>query len=153
MLETVLPMLMTSCDKIFVNFTGTDQNMAEDMPLTIVQQSPSEALTTFRNQAVNNSAPEQQIVASRDDPSMILRTMFRLLKCGNFNLQAKPDVTFTDEAGIDAQGLTRELCHMVMASLRDAKTTSAFLKELSGTSYQYTMSNTFLQSILNMLES
>jgi hypothetical protein len=47
--------------------------------------------------------------------------MFQMLKCGNFNLQAKPDVIFTDEAGIDAEGLTRELCHMVMATLRDGK--------------------------------
>ena len=47
--------------------------------------------------------------------------MFRLLKSGNFNLQAKADVVFSDEAVIDAHGLTRELCHMVMASLRDGK--------------------------------
>ena len=39
--------------------------------------------------------------------------MFRMLKCGNFNLQAKPDVVFSDEAGIDADGLTRELCKEV----------------------------------------
>ena len=47
--------------------------------------------------------------------------MFRMLKCGNFNLQAKADVMFSDEAGIDAEGLTREVCHMVMAALRDGK--------------------------------
>ena len=47
--------------------------------------------------------------------------MFRMLKCGNFNLQAKPDVVFSDEAGIDADGLTRELCHMVMTALREGK--------------------------------
>ena len=43
------------------------------------------------------------------DSSVILQTMLRLFKCGSFNLQAKPDVVFSDEAGIDADGLTREL--------------------------------------------
>ena len=84
------------------------------MPLTISQMSPSDAIATFRNRAVDNSALEQQIVASHDS-SMILRTMFRLMKRGNFNLQATPEVIFSDEAGIDAiMGLTWELCHMIM---------------------------------------
>ena len=47
--------------------------------------------------------------------------MFGVFKCGSFNLQAKPNAVFSDEAGIDADGLTRELCHMIMASLRDGK--------------------------------
>ncbi len=97
-----------------------DYNVTEDMPLNITQMSPLHAIATFRDRAVDYSAPEQRIVASHDS-SLILRTMFRLLKSGNFNLQAKADVVFSDEAGIDADGLTRELCHMVMASLRDGK--------------------------------
>lgn len=47
--------------------------------------------------------------------------MFRLLKCGSLNLQAIPNVVFSDEAGMDAEGLTRELCHMVMANMADGK--------------------------------
>ena len=35
--------------------------------------------------------------------------------------QNHADVVFSDEAGIDADGLTRELCHVIMASLRDGK--------------------------------
>lgn len=91
------------------------------MPLTISQKSPSQALKEFQDRAVDCAA-EQRIVASHDS-STVLRAMFRMLKCGNFNLQAKPDVVFSDEAGIDADGLTREreLCHMVMTALREGK--------------------------------
>lgn len=53
---------------MLVNTTAIaqDQNVAEDIPLTI----------TLRNRAVDISALEQRIVASHDS-SMILRTMFR----------------------------------------------------------------------------
>lgn len=47
--------------------------------------------------------------------------MFRLLKSGQFNVKAKPNVVFANEAGIDADGLTRELCHIVMATIQDGK--------------------------------
>ena len=103
-----------------VNVFSARTSVTENMPLNIVGMSPLEAIGTFRARAVDYFLPEQRIVASHDS-SVILRTMFRLFKCGSFNLQAKPDVVFSDEAGIDADGLTRELCHMIMASLRDGK--------------------------------
>ena len=68
------------------------------MQLTITQMSPSYAIATFRNRAVDNSALEQQIVASHDS-SITLRTTFPLMKRGNCNLQATPEVIFSDEAG------------------------------------------------------
>ena len=83
----------------------------------------------FCARAIDSSSADQQIMASCD-PSRVLRTMFRLLKSGNFKLQAKPEVVFLGESGIDAEGLTRELCHMVMACLRDGK---GDLKELLDT--------------------
>ena len=95
------------------------QNPTFDMPLTISEKSPSQALKEFQDRAVD-CATDQRIVASHDS-STVLRAMFRMLKSGNFNLQAKPDVTFSDEAEIDTEGLTREQCHMVMAALRDGK--------------------------------
>lgn len=99
-----------------------DDNVAEEMPLNITETSSIHAITTFRDKAIDCSALEQRIVASHDS-SLILRTMFRLIKSGNFEqiVQAKPDVVFSDEASIDADGLTRELCHMIMASMRDGK--------------------------------
>ena len=103
---------------VFIYLTDI-QNPIFDMPLTISQKLPSQALKEFQDRAVV-CATDQRIVASHDS-STVLRAMFRMLKSGNFNLQAKPDVTFSDEAGIDAEGLTRELCHMVMAALRDGK--------------------------------
>ncbi len=85
----------------------------------------------FRARAVDCSSANQQIMASRDS-SRLLRTMFRLLKSGNFKLQAKPEVVFLNESGIDAEGLTRELCHMVMACLRDGKGDITLFKGVIG---------------------
>ena len=45
----------------------------------------------------------------------------RYLKLGQFNLRARPNVVFDGEDGMDADGLTRELCHMIMATMRDGK--------------------------------
>ena len=99
--------------------TDIHQNLALDMPLRISQKSPSQALKEFQDHAVDCAA-EQRIVASHDS-STVSRAMFRMLKCGNFNLQAKPEVVFSNEAGLDADGLARELCHMVMTALREGK--------------------------------
>ena len=105
--------------------------MAEDMPLSISLNTPFQAMSTFQNRVVDNTAIEQQIVACHDS-SLILRTMFRLLKCGNFNIRAKPNVIFADEAGIEAEGLGRELCHKVMASLQDGKGNIILFEESIG---------------------
>jgi hypothetical protein len=60
-------------DDTLMNITGIaqDQNVAEDMPLTITQMSPLDAIGTFRNLAVDNNALEQRIIANHDS-SMIL---------------------------------------------------------------------------------
>ena len=44
-------------DDTLMNITGIaqDQNVAEDMPLTITQMSPLDAIGTFRNLAVDNN--------------------------------------------------------------------------------------------------
>lgn len=94
--------------------------MAFDIPLSTPLKQPSVALAMFRERVVDKSGPDQLIRASHDS-STVVREMFRLLKSGQFNIKAKPKVMFTNEAGIDADGLTRELCHMVMASIQDGK--------------------------------
>lgn len=90
--------------------------MAWDLPLTVSQDPPSTALAMFRERVIDDSVPYQLIRASRD-PNTIVREMFRQLKSGRFNIKAKPNVFFSNEDGIDAEGLTRELCHMVMANI------------------------------------
>lgn len=99
---------------------GVEEEPVFDLPLNISQKKPSQALAMFRANTADNSVPEQ-IIRATHDSSTILRTMFRLLKCGQFNVKAKPNVTFSNEPGIDADGLTRELCHMIMATLRDGE--------------------------------
>lgn len=100
--------------------SGCLQDAHDDIPLSVCRQSPEVAIKEFRERMVNKNALSQIITASHSSTS-IVRDMFRLLKCGSLNLQAIPNVVFSDEAGMDAEGLTRELCHMVMANMADGK--------------------------------
>ena len=72
----------------------------------------------FRRHVVDAEAPEQMITANHNS-SNVVRQMFRYLKCGKLNLKAKPNVEFDNEDCMDAEGLTRELYHMIMGSMRD----------------------------------
>ena len=94
--------------------------MVLDLPVATSLQPPSTALAMFRERVVDYSVRDQMIRASHDS-SNIVRQMFRLLKSGQFIVKAKPNVEFANEAGIDADGLTRELCHIVMATIHDGK--------------------------------
>ena len=95
--------------------------MVLNQPVTTSLQPPLTALAMFRGRVVDYSVPDQMIRASHDS-SNIVRQLFRLLKSGQFNVKAKPNVVFANEAGIDADGLTRELCHIVnMATIQDGK--------------------------------
>lgn len=90
----------------------------DDIPLS-ASLNVSRELTVkeFRDHMVDKYAPEQTIRASHD--TNILRDMFRYLKSRQFNLRARPNVVFDGEDGMDADGLTRELCHMMMSRMRD----------------------------------
>ena len=94
--------------------------MVWDLPLSVSQKPPEAAMKASREHVVDVNAPVQIIRASHNSSS-IVREMFRHLKCGHLKLKAKPNVLFKNEAGMDAEGLTRELCHMVMASMRDGQ--------------------------------
>lgn len=92
----------------------------DDIPLSVCRQSPEVALKEFRERVIDKSAPAQIITASHSSCSVV-RDMFRPLKRGGLHLKATPNVIFRDEEGMDADGLTRELCHMVMANMTDGK--------------------------------
>ena len=94
--------------------------MVLNLPVTTLLQPPLIALAMFRRRVVDYSVPDQMIRESHDS-SNIVRQMFRLLKSGQFNVKAKSNVVFANEAGIDTAGLTRELCHIVMATIQDGK--------------------------------
>ena len=94
--------------------------MVLNFPLTTTSLPPSTVLAMYRESLVDYSVPDQMIRASQDYGN-IVRQMFRLIKSGQLNIKAKPNVVFANEAGIDADGLTQELCHMVMATLQDGK--------------------------------
>ncbi len=89
-----------------------------DLPLNVSQKPPLEALAMFKQCAIDSSALEQPIRVTHE-PTTILWTMFRLLKSGQFNIKAKPDVMFNNQPGIDANGLTRELCHIILTTIRE----------------------------------
>ena len=90
----------------------------DDVPLgSSLNVSPKLTVKEFRDHMVDKHVPEQTIRASHD--SNILRDMFRYLKSRQFNLRARPNVVFDGEDGMDAEALTRELCHMMMSSMRD----------------------------------
>ncbi len=100
---------------------GCLHNDEDDViPLSVCKQSPEVAIKEFRERMIDKSVPSQLITASHTSSSVV-RDMFQLLKCGRLNLKAEPNVIFSNEPGMDADGLTRELCHMVMANMRDGK--------------------------------
>ena len=86
--------------------TGDDDDVSVSASLKV---SPELTVKEFRDHMV-----EQTIRASHD--SNILRDMFRCLKSRQFNLRARPNVVFYGEDGMEAEGLTRELCHMMISS-------------------------------------
>lgn len=95
-----------------------DDDDDDDVPLgSSLNVSPELTVKEFRDHMVDKHVPEQTIRASHD--SNILRDMFRYLKSRQFNLRARPNVVLDGEDGMDAEGLTRELCHMMMSSMRD----------------------------------
>lgn len=96
----------------------TETEHRDDVPLgSSLNVSPELTVKEFRDHMVDKHVPEQTIGASHD--SNILRDMFRYLKSRQFNLRARPNVVFDGEDGMDAEALTRELCHMMMSSMRD----------------------------------
>lgn len=97
-----------------------DDDDDDVIPLSVCKQSPEVAIKEFRERMIDKSVPSQLITASHTSSSVV-RDMFQLLKCGRLNLKAEPNVTFINEPGMDADGLTRELCDMVMANMRDGK--------------------------------
>ena len=100
--------------------TETEHSDDDDVPLSAsLNVSPELTVKEFRDHMVDKYVPEQTIRASHD--SNILRDMFRYLKSRQFNLRARPNVVFDGEDGMDAEGLTRELCHMIMSSMREGK--------------------------------
>ncbi|XP_067051737.1 uncharacterized protein [Acropora muricata] len=104
---------------ILSNKEETEDSDDDDVPLSAsLNVSPELMVKEFRDHMVDKYVPEQTIRASHD--SNILRDMFRYLKSRQFNLRARPNVVFDGEDGMDAEGLTRELCHM-MSSMRDGK--------------------------------
>lgn len=105
---------------VFLLLTETEHSDDDDVPLSAsFNVSPELTVKEFRDHMVDKYVPEQTIRASHD--SNILRDMFRYLKSRQFNLRARPNVVFDGEDGMDAEGLTRELCHMMMSSMRDGK--------------------------------
>ena len=116
--KALQPIISKVC--FWISLSSRLQDGHDDIPLSVCRQSPEVAIKEFRERMVNKSALSQIITASHSSSS-IVRDMFRLLKRGSLNLQAPSNVIFSDEAGMDAEGLTRELCHMVMANMTDGK--------------------------------
>ena len=100
--------------------TETEHSDDDDVPLSAsLNESPELTVKEFRDHVVDKYFPEQTVRSSHD--SNILRDMFRYFKSRQCNLRARPNVVFDSEDGMDAEGLTRELCLMMMSSMRDGK--------------------------------
>lgn len=102
---------------------------------------------------IDKSAPAQIITASHSSCS-VRRDMFQLLKRGGLHLKATSNVIFRDEEGMDADSLTRELCHMVMANMTGGKGGTVLFKgEMDHLIPVHSEEYIKLQTISSMLEN
>ncbi|KAJ7380593.1 hypothetical protein OS493_009060 [Desmophyllum pertusum] len=78
----------------------------DNIPLSVCRPSADAVISIkeFRESMIDDSEPSQVIRASHSSSSVV-RDIFRLLKCGHFNLKATPTVIFDNETGMDADGL------------------------------------------------
>ena len=53
--------------------------------------------------------------------SGIMRDIFKMLKRGELDILKVPDINFVGEEGIDAEGLTKEFCALMMTNLQKGK--------------------------------
>lgn len=98
-----------------INFCTVD---LDQYPCDICTKSPEEAVDIYRKRTVETSSYRPELVVDRHSPTLV-RDLFKKLKRDELNLTKEPDITFLGEDGIDANGLTKELCHMIVQGLRD----------------------------------
>jgi hypothetical protein len=92
--------------------------IGDKYPLTTGSKSPQAAVAIYRRKTVHVSTYRPELIVKRHSPTLI-RDLFKNFKRNTLNLKQEPDVTFLGEEGIDAKGLTKELCHMIVKGLRD----------------------------------
>ena len=81
-------------------------------------KNPLDAISKFREQSVEETPMRQPIIVSRS-PDTIVKEILKQHKRGSINIRKKPNVEFIGEAGMDADALTREFCHIVMSGLKE----------------------------------
>ena len=63
----------------------------------------------------------RQDVSINRRSSGIMRDIFKMLKRGELDILKVPDINFVGEEGIDAEGLTKEFCALMMTNLQKGK--------------------------------
>ena len=89
------------------------------------QAEPEELLIKWRESKVDNLGRRKIISIDRTSPRLF-RSPFAKYKRAEMNLNARLEVEFEGEPGVDAGSLTREYCNMLMGLLRSGETASIF---------------------------
>lgn len=84
---------------------------------------PEEVLKKWRQSKVDNLARREIISIDRTSPRLF-RSLFAKYKRAEMNLNARPEVEFDGEPGVDAGSLTREYFSMLMGLLRNGGNSS-----------------------------
>lgn len=85
------------------------------------EQTFSDYLTSLRN----NEGVRQSLEIDR---KRILHQCIKLLKQKRLDLRLAPDISFTGEQGIDADGLTREFLTLLMTAIREGEDDITFFE-------------------------
>lgn len=91
---------------------------AKRLKLPSEPQPPEEVLKKWRQSKVDNLARREIISVDRTSPKLF-RSLFAKYKRAEMNLNARPEVEFDGEPGVDAGSLTREYFSMLMELLRN----------------------------------
>lgn len=97
------------------NQSARPESAEECYPLRIGRMAPHEAVMVHKSVFV--SPLSQPVFFDRRNEGTILRELFRKLKRRELNIMKTPDITFINEDGIDAEGLSKEFFAMVSAAL------------------------------------
>lgn len=97
------------------NQSASPESAEECYPLRIGRMAPHEAVMVHKSVFV--SPLSQPVFFDRRNEGTILRELFRKLKRRELNIMKTPDITFINEDGIDAEGLSKEFFAMVSAAL------------------------------------
>lgn len=83
-----------------------------------MDENPKDAIIRFRQCTIEKTFMRQPIFVNRSSDT-IIKEVLKLFKRDSIDIRKKPDVEFVGEAGMDADALTREFCHIVMSALKN----------------------------------